>query len=98
MKKQAEGWIEAAHDDLLVIEEIINHDGLTHMVAFHAQQAIEKAFKALFEGLGKPVPTIHDLITLRGQIKENIDIKMDIDLAEAMHSLAKKIYEAIKRA
>jgi len=34
-----------AKDDLSVIEEIIDREDLTHMVAFHSQQAIEKSLK-----------------------------------------------------
>ena len=47
MKRQAKGWLDAASDDLLLIEEIIEKDQLTHMAAFLSQQAIEKAFKAI---------------------------------------------------
>ena len=49
MKKQAESWLSAAKDDLDVIKEIIGKDNLTNMIAFHAQQAIEKSFKAVVE-------------------------------------------------
>ena len=33
MKKQAKAWLVSARDDLGVVEEIINRDDLTHMVA-----------------------------------------------------------------
>ena len=35
MKKQAKAWLDSARDDLGVVEEIVNRDDLTHMVAFH---------------------------------------------------------------
>ena len=44
MKKQAKGWLDSAKDDLLLIGEINDSDNLTHMVAFHSQQVIEKSF------------------------------------------------------
>ena len=59
MKKQAENWLKSAKDDLILIEEIINNDLLTHMVAFHSQQAIEKSFKAILEEKEAKVPKIH---------------------------------------
>lgn len=49
MKKQAESWLQAAKDDLNVIKEILENNELTNMVAFHAQQLIEKSFKAILE-------------------------------------------------
>ena len=47
MKKQAENWLQAASDDLSVINEIIQNENLSHMVACHSQQAIEK-HKSIF--------------------------------------------------
>jgi len=87
MKKQAKGWLGSASDDLLVIEEIINNDYLTHMVAFHSQQAIEKAFKAILEEQESLVPKTHDLIPLHRQIKQYIDVDIDIDLLQQINSL-----------
>ena len=65
MKRQAKAWLDSARDDLGVVEEIINRDDLTHMVAFHCQQAVEKSFKAVLEEHGQTAPRVHDLITLR---------------------------------
>ena len=42
-------WLKSAADDLLLIKEIIDNPFLTHLSAFHAQQSIEKSFKALLE-------------------------------------------------
>lgn len=52
MKSISAAWLSAANDDLVLIQEIIRNETLTHMVAFHAQQAIEKSFKALLEERG----------------------------------------------
>jgi len=49
MSKLYHEWIKAASDDLLVIEKIIDNEELTHIVAFHSQQAIEKSLKSLLE-------------------------------------------------
>ncbi|MCD6374082.1 MAG: HEPN domain-containing protein, partial [Caldisericaceae bacterium] len=49
MKKQTKYWLNLAREDLLVIQKIIDDPTLTNMVAFHAQQAIEKSLKAILE-------------------------------------------------
>ena len=42
-------WLKSARDDLSLVEHILLDEHLTHLAAFHAQQAIEKSFKALLE-------------------------------------------------
>jgi HEPN domain-containing protein len=42
MKKSTEDWLQSAENDLLLIREILSNVSLTHLSAFHAQQAIEK--------------------------------------------------------
>ncbi len=87
MKRQAKGWLDSARDDLLLIEEIIGHDDLTHMVAFHCQQAIEKSFKAVLEENESAVPRAHDLITLRSQIEKYIELDVELDLLKQINEL-----------
>jgi len=47
MRETTREWLSRAKDDLDVIAEIINKQHLTNMVAFHAQQAIEKSLVQL---------------------------------------------------
>jgi hypothetical protein len=47
MKEITQHWLNSAGDDLKIIVKIIDDSSLTHQVAFHAQQAIEKSFKAV---------------------------------------------------
>jgi HEPN domain-containing protein len=49
MKPVTESWLRAAEDDLRVIERIVSDPRLTHRVAFHSQQCIEKSLKAVIE-------------------------------------------------
>ncbi len=56
MKKQTEYWLKMAKDDLEVISEIIDRKDLTHMVAFHSQQAVEKSLKAALQRKEEMVP------------------------------------------
>lgn len=62
-------WLKASKDDLLIIEEIINIEHLSHMVAFHAQQSVEKSLKALIEEFEIEIPKIHKLVKLNNILK-----------------------------
>ena len=64
MKEITRQWLNAAHDDLQVIDRVMSDAGLTNMVAFHAQQSIEKSVKAYIEEMGLYLPKTHDLLRL----------------------------------
>ncbi|BCD62061.1 hypothetical protein NitYY0826_C0930 [Nitratiruptor sp. YY08-26] len=78
-------WIKASYDDLKVISKIIDSPDLTHMIAFHAQQSIEKSFKALMEYKNIRVPKQHDLIKLKEAVSN--DIFADDDLLDTLNQL-----------
>jgi len=59
MKEISREWLRKAQDDLDVIEEIKNKKHLTNMVAFHAQQAIEKSLKAIIDEFNLGFVKIH---------------------------------------
>ena len=67
-------WIKAANDDILIIEQIISIEHLTHMVAFHSQQAIEKVLKSLIEEFEIDIPKIHKLTKLNKILENKISI------------------------
>jgi HEPN domain-containing protein len=79
-------WLKAANDDLMLISNIIEDPGLTHMVAFHCQQAIEKSLKAALEDQGAEVPRKHDLLTLKDLLAGSVAID-DEDILESLNSL-----------
>jgi HEPN domain-containing protein len=87
MKKQTEGWLNSAEDDLILIKEIIRNEHLTHMVAFHSQQAIEKSFKSVLEEKEAKVPKIHDIITLKGKIEKYIRPDIDQEIFDQLNEL-----------
>jgi HEPN domain-containing protein len=87
MKEQVDNWLKAAEDDLLLIKEIKDNNNLTNMVAFHAQQAIEKSFKAILEEKTGNVPKMHNLITLREKAEEYIDFEIDQDIFDQLNEL-----------
>ena len=87
MRSQAKAWLVLARDDLEVAEQIIDREDLTHMVAFHCQQAIEKSFKAILEEHEQSAPRVHDLITLRNQIEGYMELDLDSDLLFQLNEL-----------
>jgi HEPN domain-containing protein len=64
MKQLTREWLNAAGDDLIAIESLIDNPVLTNIVAFHSQQAIEKSMKAVIEEFGIPFKKTHNLQTL----------------------------------
>lgn len=87
MKKLTEEWLKAAKDDLDVIERIINDDHLSHIVAFHAQQCIEKVFKSLLEEHDIEVQKIHNVVTLYGKVQAFVQEDLDLPLLQTLDSL-----------
>ncbi|MDD2567743.1 MAG: HEPN domain-containing protein [Thiovulaceae bacterium] len=72
-------WLRAAHDDLLTIEELLDNPNLTHILAFHAQQCVEKLFKAILEEHEIDTPKIHKLLKLQNILPVKLaDIDKDI--------------------
>lgn len=65
-------WLNAARDDLLAVEELLDNELLTHIVAFHSQQAIEKSLKAVMEFNMVDVPRIHSLNRLFKMVESDI--------------------------
>jgi hypothetical protein len=65
MKKITEDWLKSADADLSIIERILDQENLSHQVAFHAQQAVEKAFKAVIEEFETGFVKTHSLAAVR---------------------------------
>ena len=57
-------WVARAKQDLAVVDKLLDDEALTNISAFHAQQCIEKCYKALIEFSGNSVPKTHDLLRL----------------------------------
>lgn len=77
MKKVTEEWLNAADDDLRVIARIAQDEDLTHMVAFHAQQAVEKSLKAVIEEYELGSVRVHSLERLFEIVRPYIEIETD---------------------
>ena len=72
MKKATNDWLISAESDLQLIQEIISRENLTHLAAFHAQQAIEKSFKAIIEEFELGFIKSRSLEMLYNKVKEHI--------------------------
>ncbi|MCH7613731.1 MAG: HEPN domain-containing protein [Candidatus Marinimicrobia bacterium] len=80
-------WLESALGDIKNIEHIIDDEYLTHIVAFHSQQCIEKCFKAILESQSMKVPKEHSTIKLYGLVKDTLKTDIDYDLLTDMDDL-----------
>jgi HEPN domain-containing protein len=78
VKPVTEAWLTKAGDDLEVIRVLRGNPQLTAVVAFHAQQCVEKCLKAVAEERLGTVPRVHDLRRLwelvAGQFAEALDM------------------------
>lgn len=77
MKQLTREWLNAAEDDLIAIENLLNNPILTNIIAFHSQQAIEKSIKAIIEEFGIAFIRTHNLQTLLMKIEEVIPFTVD---------------------
>jgi len=88
MKSVTADWLRSAKADLETIDAIIGNPNLTAVIAFHAQQCVEKCLKALVEEYGIETPKTHNLLTLKACLER----KHPIDLDEDALSLLNKLY------
>lgn len=87
MKQITHDWLEAAALDIESIGYLLQNERLTGHVAFHSQQAIEKALKALIEEKGERIPRIHSLSKLFDLCSPILDFQLDETLIIALDSL-----------
>jgi len=86
--KQASGqWLESAEMDLGSIGQIIQREDLTPIAAFHAQQCVEKCFKAVLEEHSKKVPKEHSTLKLYGLAGELISLEADMEILTDLDDL-----------
>lgn len=69
--KQARKMIDLSAADLKAAENMLNEEAFTDAIfGFHAQQAVEKAFKAWISLRSMTFPITHDLKVLYRQLEE----------------------------
>jgi len=74
---EVERWLGFAEEDLRTARALLKHENVPRQVCFHAQQAAEKAIKAVFVFLQTEFPYTHDLDRLRGLLPEGWRLKED---------------------
>ncbi len=80
MKSTTEAWLIKAAEDLEAIRALRGNPHLTGVIAFHAQQCVEKCLKAVAEERKGTVPRVHDLRRLWGLVADQFPESLDMDL------------------
>jgi len=79
-------WLKASKIDLDSISYIINVEHLTPVVAFHAQQSVEKALKALLASHNVQIPRVHSLNKLFKLVEDDFPLD-DFQLIDMLDDL-----------
>ena len=77
MRKASAEWLISAEMDLENVAQIIHLEHLTPVAAFHAQQCVEKCFKAILEEHSKKIPKDHSTLRLCALTRDLISIEVD---------------------
>lgn len=72
MRTLANRWLLYADADRRACDHLLESSGLESIVAFHAQQSIEKSFKVLLVYLDEDPPRVHDLTRLAFLVSRKI--------------------------
>ncbi len=84
MKETTQAWLDRAKDDLDTIEQLLDVEHLTNIVAFHAQQAVEKSLKAVIEELQIGFVKTHDLSRLYNLVEPHHILVEDRDMLDRL--------------
>ena len=87
MKQISQEWLKSAEADIKLVNAIINDADLTHLVAFHCQQAIEKLFKAIIEEYQLSFLKTHNLQNLWNIIEKYFHSKIDNEIFVVLDQL-----------
>ena len=80
-------WLERARDDLNSAEILLTRPDLTNIVAFHAQQAVEKSLKAALEQSAIAPAKTHSLTRLFGLVEPYLLFGMDQDMLDRLDAV-----------
>jgi HEPN domain-containing protein len=86
MKPVTQAWLVKAGEDLAAIRALHGNPHLTGVIAFHAQQCVEKCLKAVAEERKGTWPRVHDLRrlweTVANQFPEDLDVELLRELTD----------------
>jgi len=80
MKNETSDWLNSAKIDLGMIDKVIDDEFYIPAIAFHAQQVVEKSFKAMIIENDLDLIKTHDLERLWNIIKSHIVLKFDLKM------------------
>jgi HEPN domain-containing protein len=89
MKPVTEAWLIKAGEDLEGIRSMRSNPLLTGVIAFHAQQWVEKCLKAVAEERKGSLPRVHDLRRLWEIVADQLEPALDIDLLRELTDVCK---------
>ena len=69
MRKEAEAWLTISAEDLQSAEVLFERH-LYRMACYHAQQSVEKVFKALLADHEVDFPRTHNILDLNNAVKK----------------------------
>lgn len=93
MSGSADDWLAFAQGDLAAARVLLGADVPPRTAAWHAQQAAEKALKAVLVARGETVPKTHDLLDLARRIGAPIeDMPTTRNLAELSYHAVQPRY------
>ncbi len=87
MKSITSEWLTFAQKDLASCQKMHGDDFLTNVVSFHAQQAVEKSFKAIIEEFELGFIRTHDLIRLHETVKQRLNFNVDLEMIKKLNEL-----------
>jgi HEPN domain-containing protein len=87
MKAITPEWLDRAGDDLRIAELLLTQPELTNMVAFHAQQSVEKALKAVLEESSIAPVRTHSLTRLYGLVESRLPFDVDQDMLDRLDAV-----------
>lgn len=76
--REVDRWMRYAREDLRAASLLAGNGGVPRAACFHAQQAAEKAIKAIFVFLQTDFPYVHDLNRLRNSLPEGWPVKENL--------------------
>jgi len=87
MKQITREWLTLAHKDLVSCEKILGDSFLTSIVSFHAQQAVEKSFKAVIDEFEIGFIKTHNLLNLYDRVKGDLGFALDLEVLNTLSEL-----------
>jgi HEPN domain-containing protein len=87
MKPTTHEWLARAAEDLAAAQVLLSRPDLTNTVAFHAQQAVEKALKAVIEELDLGFVRTHSLTRLYELVRPHHPVIDDMDMLDRLDAV-----------